>query len=270
MLEVWNGVTLLILDALLGWLRRLSPDLTVVAVAVLSALVLTLLRRWTTDQDLLARVARDRRRLRALRRQARRRRNRVALARHRILLGLVGWKSLRAEGRPLLVSIVPIAALATWCFLRLEFHAPRAGEDIVVHVETPRSMVGDVVHIVPRDGLETDAWVSEVVSRTRDGDTHAVATWTLRARASDAPRVATVRIGRQSIEQPIGVAPGPHGPPTGEFLDGRVVARVEMRAVDLWGLAPGIPWLMFPPWLVAYLVIVVPGVWAARRALGVH
>jgi uncharacterized membrane protein (DUF106 family) len=269
MLEVWNTFTLVIFDALLGWLRDLSPDVTVIVVALLSAVVLTLVRKWTTNQDLLARVARDRKRLRVMRREAKRGRDRVTVARLRMLLGVIGLKALRAEGRPMLVSIVPIAALATWCFLRLEYHTPNAGEDVEVRLETPMSMVGDVVHVVPQEGLESGAWVSEIVADTRDGDARGVATWTLRGSASDEPYRARVRIGRETIEQEIGIAPGPYGAPTGEFLDGRIVTHVQMREVDLWGVAPGIPWLLFPPWLVGYLVVVIPGVWAARRVLRV-
>ena len=131
------------------------------------------------------------------------------------------------------------------------------------------SMVGDVVHIVPQEGLESDAWVSEIVAGTREGDAGGVATWTLRGRASDEPYRARVRIGRETIEQEIGVAPGPYGAPTGEFLEGRIVTHVEMREVELWGVVPGAPWLMLRPWLVGYLVLVIPGVWGARRLLRV-
>ena len=64
MLEVWNTLVLVPFDLLLGRLRAMSPDAVLIVVAVGSAFVLTLVRKWTTDQDLLRRVADDRRRLR--------------------------------------------------------------------------------------------------------------------------------------------------------------------------------------------------------------
>ena len=51
------------MDHLLGWLLRFPSDLQLFAVAVGSALILSAVRIWTTDQDLLKRCRQDKARL---------------------------------------------------------------------------------------------------------------------------------------------------------------------------------------------------------------
>jgi uncharacterized membrane protein (DUF106 family) len=274
MLELWNTLSLAFFDLLLGWLRALSPDVTVVAVAIGSAVFLALVRRWTTDQDLLGRVARDRRRLRELAREAKARGDREALWRHRAVRAAVGLKALRAEWRPLVVSVVPIAALATWGFARLGHHAPREGEAVEVTVYTPLSAVGDVAHIVPQEGISATpgGWVQEVVAAPEGaaGNSGGAARWSLQGEAREEPYVLEVRLGGRTYARELAIGPSPPSARRVEHEGDEVVTEIAMRPVDLWGLAPGIEALYLPPWVVAYLVVVIAAAWVLRRWGGVR
>src|SRR5688572_13113410 len=127
MLELWNRISLGVFDVLLGWSLRLPADVALILVALLSAAVLAGVRLFTTNQDLLRRAAADKKRLKELTWQAKARGDGEAVKRHRSVAGAVAVKQLKAEGLPLVASIVPIALLATWCFHRLAYVPPRAG-----------------------------------------------------------------------------------------------------------------------------------------------
>ena len=54
---------LVIGDPLLGWMLHLPRDLTLVLLAVMTGVIMTVIRRFTTNQDLLRRCKEDKARL---------------------------------------------------------------------------------------------------------------------------------------------------------------------------------------------------------------
>src|SRR5256885_5839424 len=82
MLEWWNNLSLAVGDIVLGWLLRLPRDLTLVVVAVFTALLMIGVRYLTTQQDRLRRAAEDTKRLRELVREAKGKRDNGALKRY--------------------------------------------------------------------------------------------------------------------------------------------------------------------------------------------
>ena len=268
MLEAINSGILRLMDGVLGWTLALSPDLALVIVALLSAAVITLARPFTTNQDLLRRVAEDRRRLKALLAEARRRKDREAAARHRATINLVGLKQLRQEGKPLLAALVPIALLGTWCFQRLQWRPPCAGEPIVVAAYFPLSAEGDLVHLAPQRGLAAkDGWVKEV-GLDPDGGKNGLAVWTISAEAR--PEPYDLRIEDQATHQMLLRVGQPTYEPPIRFMDDRVLCvEVRLKPVRLLGVVPGIPYLL-APWLVGYLVLVVPVSLVLKWALRIH
>jgi len=268
MIDLWNALCLSVFDAILGWLVEMSTDAALIAVAVLTGGAMTLVRRFTTNQDLLGRADADRKRLRALIRDAKTRRDKEALKRHRTTRSQIALKTFRAEGLPLLVSILPIAMLATWAWQRLAFHAPKADEPVRVSIYTPVSAAGGVAHIVPQDGVSTDGWVRPVVAVTDEGPPHGLATWTLRARTDDAPYVLTFRLGAESFDRVFAVGQIAYSDPV-VYHDDRTVTSLEMRPVKLFGVVGGLPDTYFPPWLAGYLLIVIPAVVLTKRVFKV-
>src|SRR5690242_17736034 len=122
-------------DYVLGWLLLLPRDAAIVVIAVLTSLVLTLGRKWCTNQELLGRCAGDLRRLKQLIRQTKASSAAPAVRRSEIqrmksTVSLIKLKQLRAEGRVLLVALLPLALLATWGMERLDYVPPRPGEEL--------------------------------------------------------------------------------------------------------------------------------------------
>ena len=269
MIDWWNSLCLTVFDSLLGWLLDLPSDAALLTVALGTAAIMTLIRRLTTNQDLLGRAAADRKRLGALIRAAKRRRDKSAVQRHRRTKSQIALKTLRAEGWPLLASIVPVAMLATWAWQRLAFHPPAADEPVRVVAHTPISAAGGVMHIVPRDGLQADGWIQPVTAVTDDGPPYGRACWTLRAAAADRPYRLTFRLGERSFEREFRAGGRTYAAPI-VYHDDRTVTSLEMRPLKLFGIVPGLPQVYFPPWLVAYLVIVIPAVVLLKRVFRIR
>lgn len=258
------------MDILLGWLLRLPPDVQLFAVAIASALILTSVRLWTSNQDLLRRCSADKARLKVLLRKARAGHDQEAVKRYRGTVRMIGMKQLRQEGRPLLASLAPIAVLATWALHRLEFHPLKEGERVELCSYFPESAVGRLVHLVPGDQIEVvDGWIREIARAPGEGEAHGIATWRVSGEAGVSPKLLQVRFGEATVEHPVRFGSRIYEQPIKNH-DGPVLAtEVKMRPVKLFGVIPGVPALHLAPWLVGYLLIVIPIVFALKRFLRV-
>src|SRR5262249_38510404 len=108
MLDIWNLLGVRLLDVLLGWLLLLPRSVAVVVVALATAALLTLIRKWTTNQDRLRRAAADMRRLKELKHAATQVHDKDALARLKITKGRISVLKLKAEGWPVLAVLLPV------------------------------------------------------------------------------------------------------------------------------------------------------------------
>ncbi len=271
MLDAINHAILTAADFLLGWLLYLPMDLALIIVAVGSALVLTAVRVWSSDQDLLRRCKQDKARLAKLIREAKRRKDREAIQRHRATSNMIGLKQLRQEGWPLLAALIPLVLIATWSFYRLEFHPPRAGEPVKFTAAFPISSAGKLAHIVPQDGLRAEpGWIQQLeVVTAPNAAPAAEATWTVRAEAREQPYEIEVRRGDQTLRHSLLIGQKRYEP-TVALHGGETATWVDLQPVKLFGIVPGIPWLFLAPWLVAYLIIVIPFVFILRRVLRIY
>jgi uncharacterized membrane protein (DUF106 family) len=270
-LDALQNFALKLMDALLGWTLALPSDATLFIVAIGSALVLTGVRVWTSDQDLLRRCKHDKQRLKALMREAKRRKDKPAIQRHRAVNGMIGLTQMRQEWRPLLAALVPLALLATWAFGRLEFHPPRAGEPIEFTATFPLSAVGKIAHVAPMDGITaTNGWIQQIEHGASGGTPRGVATWKLRAEARPEPYVIQLRSGAQTCEHPLRVGQRIYEAPLKTHDDQVLATEVSMKQLRLFGIVPGIPAIALAPWLVAYLLIVIPFVFILKRLLRIY
>jgi len=266
MLELWNQFCLVPLDWIMGWALSLPADLLLVLVALGSAGILTGVRRMTTDQDLLRRVGDDKKRLKILMREARQKKDRVALRRMQSTHGRVAMKALAQEGRPLLISLLPIAMLATWCFARMDFHPVQAGETVDVLMFTPVSAIGEPIHVVPQAGLEAADrhWLRIVEpDQAPDGSvSNGRAQWHLRG---DAGRYRLqFRVKNDTFEQDFLVDGRIYPPPVADH-GGQFISQLDLRRVRPFGVVPGFDAWALPPWMLGYVLIVLPGVFLTRR-----
>jgi hypothetical protein len=264
-------------------------QVTLVGVALLTATLLTGIRWFTTDQDRLGRAAADLKRLKQLRREARRAGDRATAARLNAVQARISLMKLRAEFKPLLVVLVPLALLATWAFYRLEFHPPRPDETVELAAYLPLSAAengsaGELVHIVPQAGLRSEnGWVQmprKVAAAPSSWDRfvawltrqelkrpppEAVAVWRLQGEANVYSLV--LRYRDQTLERELLIGQRAYA----AAWDGRETEPytvLRQREVRLFGLPGLATWL--PAWLVGYLVLTIPLVVLLKRVFMIY
>jgi len=279
MFDWWNELSLNLFDSLLGWLLDVPREITLIGVALLTAALLTGIRWWTTDQDRLGRAAADLKRLKQLRREARRGGDRAAVARLSATQARISLLKLRAEIKPLLVVLLPLALLATWAFYRLEFHPPRPDETVELAAYLPLSAVqddassGELAHIVPQAGLRSEngwvqtpqkvaappgAWDRFVAWLTRQEvklpPPDAVAVWRLHGEADSYTLV--LRYRDKTLERQLLVGQRNYAAAWDVRAGESIITELRQREVRLFGLPGLATWL--PAWLVGYLVLTIP------------
>ena len=154
MLQALNDLIMALMDPLLGWMLSLPSDAILFIVGIGTSVILTGVRLFTTDQDLLGRCDQDKTRLNPLIKEAKKSGDKDALKRYRDAKAMIAMKVMKFEGKPLLAALVPIALLGTWCFWRIEVHPPKAQEPVEVRAYFPVSAAGKLVHLVPEEGLQ--------------------------------------------------------------------------------------------------------------------
>ena len=270
MLELWNRFCLTVVDFLLGWLLYLPSDVVLFAVAIGSALILACVRWFTTDQDLLRRAGADKKRLNQLIRAARTEKDLEAVRRFRTTRTRVALKALKAEGWPLVATLPPIAILATWCVLRLGFHPPQADEWVELRLYTRVSAAGDVAHVVPHEGLrERGGWVQKLKAGDYHGQPCSAATWKLAGVPRPESYRVRIRHGNETYIVPLQIGGRTYSAPQVVHGD-KTLTELRLRPLKLFGVVPGVHPTYFPPWLVAYLLIVIPSVFIVKRGLKIY
>jgi hypothetical protein len=178
---------------------------------------------------------------------------------------------------------VPIAVLGTWCFQRLAFVPPRAGEAVLLRAYFPVSAVGELAHVVPQEGLRevsredspgSGRWIQEITSDTPGPDgiaANGIATWKIQAEARPQPYTLAIRCKTTTVEKALLVGQPFYSPDVESYGGDQAVisAQIEMKPVKLLGLVPGIDCLLMPPWLVAYFLIAIPAVSLIKRLTGI-
>jgi len=258
-------------DLVLGWLLRAPSDVILIAVALGTSLLMVGIRKYTTNQDLLRRVADDLARLKELTREAKAAANAEALARYKNTQQMLQLFKLQAEGKPLLYSLLPIAFLATWALARLEFHPPAANQPVRITFNTPASAANaDVVHLVPLAGVTAEnGWVREVELLHQGGVAAGEAVFQLNFAPRPEPYKLQFRFRGKAYEHDILVGRPTYLPIMADHGN-QIVTVTELKNVQLFGFVPGVQMLAFPPWLVAYILLVIPAVPLLKMALRIY
>ncbi len=269
MLELWDKLCNAIFDGLLGWLLGLSWHATLLAVAACTGLLLALVRKYTTNQDLLRRVDADKVRLKELKREAKRAKDKEARLRYRQTTAMVAMKAFAQEGKPLLLAVLPIAILATWCYNRMGYFPPRDSEPVEVVFYGPVSAVGETVTLLPQDGLKAEGWVRLAREEKVADQPTAVARWKVSGAASRRPHKLVFRWRDETFDRgEILVGQKTYSPRIVSDDAGRLGAEVCLREARPLGIVPGFG-DAFPAWLVGYLILVIPGAMVIKRLLRV-
>ena len=250
-------------DFLFGWLLLLPVALLLPAVACLTSFGMVAIRRFATDQELLACCHRDKRILRAALRQDKAAGDRAALLRHRALWNAISIKQLRAEARPLLLALPLLAVLAAWCCERIAFVPPVPGRELTVLLRRPLSAAERLAHLVPQPGVHAEGgWIRSFMPDARDPRA-SVAAWRITA---DGPADYDLqfRVDGETCAHRLAVGRRFYAPPEQASPDKLLVSRAALEPRRLFGL-PGIPALGLQPWMLAYLLLTFPLVWLTKK-----
>ena len=256
----------------LGWLLRWPHDVALVAVAIGTAAALTVVRRFTTDQDLLGRAANDKAQLRKRMREAKTAKCADDLRRLRDLKNRVALKAIGQEWLPVLVSLIPIVVVATWCWQRLNYYPPQANEPIEILAHFPITDVGKIAHLVPQDGLTaSNGWIQRIETVATGPEPYGVARWVVHAAACPEPyEIAVHYSDAQPYRHELLVGQRTYTDPISIQRPGSVQHAIELRMRQFvpFGLVPRL-WIL-DPWMVAYLLIVIPFVPLLKKVLGIY
>jgi hypothetical protein len=224
-------------------------------------------------------------RLKELIREAKARGDKEAIQRHRATIQRIGLLTVKQEGWPLLAALLPIALLGTWCFQRLAFIPPKAGETIAIRAYLPASAAGELAHIVPQEGLREVSqaepgargkWIQEIAEDRFPPATGtvigAVATWHVQAAASARPYKLAIHYKTASVEKELLVGQRTYSPDAQFYSDDPSFqcVQMDMKPVKFLGVLPGIPPLSVPPWMLAYFLIAIPSVSLVKRMTRIY
>jgi len=297
MFETFNLWVVHAADWIFGWMLFLPRDLALFSVALLTSASLTLVRKWTTDQDWLHQAAADEARLGQLRKEAMRRGDRDAVKRHKETVVLIKMRAMRFEGKPLLLALIPVAILATWAFSRLAYVPAHLNEPVEVRACVPRSDIGKLAHLVPVPGIEAvDGWIQPIVEdqpaaisglwdrtgvwigshmrqllhiQPRPVKTDGMAVWHVVIHDS-LPHELRIRYSGRTYPAAFVAGTRYYETPDMLFPDAPLQAiRVALKPMRLFDFVGGIDWILLPPWLTAYLLIAIPLVTMLRKFLHV-
>lgn len=242
-----------LLDLPLGGLLSLPLGGAIAVVALLTSLMLTLARKWFTNQELLGRCRADLARLKTLIRSAKQRRDPATKRRLNETVSLIKLRQLRAEGRVLVWSLLPLLALATWAFERLEFVPPEINQPLQFTASYPLSSVGKLTHILVPEGCELSTSAIQIVGLNESDSSTGLARWTIKAVRSIDGEIL-IRHDGETAAHGLRVNGFCYAAPVQSHETLKIpTSQIELAPTKFLGIVPGVPAIGFAPWLVAYL-----------------
>ncbi len=258
------------LDVPLGWLLLMPRDVTLFVFALLTTLLMTLARRWFTNQDLLRRCANDLRQLKRLNREAKQAGNKPRRQRLRATVAMIKQMQLAEDMKVLAVVIVPVAVLAIWAAERLDHLPPRIGEELVVRAYFPISSVEEVTHLVPTNGVELISSPIQIIRRDQQSPPIGIANWSLLPTSAADDLKLTIRHRGESAEHRVAVGRNAYLPPQQLHPNERLkVTAVVLKRYRPLNLNLKTESLGLPPWMVGYLALTMLLVPRLKRLLRV-
>jgi len=254
----WIQTSPAILDLLLDPVTRWRPDVAILAVGVGVALLSVLIRLLLGGQALLRRAVADRRRLRALMRLARAQGNTADVRRYRQTWRMIRRRTRRGRWSTTLMSLALLVWVGGWCSGRLAYYAPRPGDTVEVSLVGPADAIGELVHVVPMDGVQADGWIRRMEPNPGPSDREdgSRAVWHLVGTASDHPQMLVFRHETGTWVHDLWI--GRQGPMRAIVRhDDRWATQVRLEPVRLLGPAGPARLLGVPGWMIGYVLLVV-------------
>jgi hypothetical protein len=223
---------------------------------------------------MLKRCADDKARLKERVRAAKKQKDKDTVARCNLTLGQIGMKTMMAEGKPLLWSIIPIALVASWAFSRIGYLPPQANQSVSVKMFFPE-FSEELVHLVPQDGVTSDNGFIRYAleDKTADGSSTGagVAEWNLRVQERANPYILQFRFSGKTIEKEF-VADGlRYATPVSSYGDNPMqLIQLDLPVYKPLNIIPGFTGLMLDPWVIGYLIMVIPLSFALKSLFRIY
>lgn len=266
----WQSWCTSIGDLLCGWMLHLPRDVALALLILFSAGLMLIIRRLLADQSLLRLAAADLRTLRQLRRTARAAGDDETVARCRRTRGLVFRKKLKGERLSILVSLLPLSVLFVWGTARLDSLPPNAGEPLRLEARVNAAAAGEVIHLVPVDGIRVEGgWIRQITQQRGSEFSTGVAQWDFTADEKITPYKLSLRFRNEAATHLLSVG-GPVYPLERQNLDGEIETRVELNPYRPLGFVGGFAPLGLPAWAIAYFIGTAIHYFGGRRMLGIY
>lgn len=260
MADGWSNLTreiVAILDLPLAGLLRLPRDVTLVVVALITVVILVMVRRFATNQDQLRRCAADLRRLKQLRREARAAGDQESPPRLARTVNAIKLLRLKADLTVLAFAIVPLGLLATWAVERLDFLPARVEQTLEVTAYFPLSSIGRLTHLVPRPDMAMRSPPLQLVTLDSEDPRQGRARWVIKPLHANVEFELIVHHAGEAASHPIYVGQTRYAPVLIEHRGNQRLARthVSLDRYKFLGIDPGLERIGLAPWLVAYVVL---------------
>jgi uncharacterized membrane protein (DUF106 family) len=252
------------LDWVLGWSSLFPPAIGIAIVGVVSGLGVTVLQKYASRQELLARCREDLRLLKERAKKAKASGDGATAARLQGLVGRISGKYMWGALKPALWSVPIIGVVALWCGSRLGFFPVRPGETLLVtaHFEDGAS---NFAHVVPSEALAPEG---PAIARVQSGK----AEWKLKA-VKEGAHSLVVRHSDRSYEVALPVAARggrPPDPVTVFQKESPTGDRLQAVEIALRDSLPKAWWNLTFQWGGWYIVTALVVALALRRLLGVQ
>ncbi len=200
MIQSWDSICLYVGDAVLGWTLAYPRDLVVIVISICLGGLLHAIRSATTDRHYLRQIAADKRRLNELIRVARAANDPEEIRRLKHIRSLVRAQQSQTELLSVCLSLLLLLALATWGQHRLADLPWSPGETVQLRISTPPSAVGEIIHVVPEENLQSvNGWVRTIQRDVVLGLPTGKAEWSLQLGVQAVPSMITIRRGSTTI-----------------------------------------------------------------------
>lgn len=263
-----NDGTVRMLDISLGWLLDLPRDATLLAFSLLTAILMTVARRFLTNQDLLQRCANDLRQLKRLAREAKQSHDKPKRQRLRNTVAMIKQRQLAADLRVLAAVLLPVAALALWAVERLDYLPPPVGDELTLRAILPISSVDSVTHLVPANGFELQSSAIQLVQADQQMPPVGFAEWKLRSTSATDELALTIRHRGETAVHRVEIGRRTYLPPQQLHQNERLTqTEVELVRYRPLGLPVKTEANGLPPWMVGYLLLTMLAVPLLKRVL---
>lgn len=277
-------------DLLFDWMLDVPRDLALLIIAVMTGVVMTIIRRFTTNQDKLKRCEESQAKLKAQMAEAKKRRDKEEKLRIRSVTNQISMMKLTAEGKPLLFSLLPILVIAVWAFSRIAFIPPTPEDKVDVIVYFDSANIGQLATLLPQDGIDIEGPAIRRIetSYNLQGQTDGgMAKWTISAAPRPQPYELAFRFKGSTISAQYQLDGRSYAPPAPMCDNNADVIMTEFKLKpykplgahvglidNLWNrylTLPGWEGLriqdFLAPWLLGYLILVVPLTFILKPAL---